>query len=153
MKYGVDLIPVEAGNQPTGSSRVSVPDRYVFPVQTVQRRLQPWPHRDPATVLSRPEPILVIVRFGRRDAAFLDQLPVVLGSYGRDRRLSEAPGVRVTKLNDKHAFLQIPEELRVGLGEVWSFWNQPSLRRVRPAAAIPLVDHEHQITGAVTTDL
>jgi D-serine dehydratase len=53
-----------------------------------------------ATVISRPEPILVIVGFGRRDAAFFDQLPAVLGRYGRDRRLSEAPGVRVTKLND-----------------------------------------------------
>jgi hypothetical protein len=53
-----------------------------------------------ATVLSRPEPILVIAGFGRRDAAFLDQLPVILESYVRDRRLSEAPGVRVTKLND-----------------------------------------------------
>jgi D-serine deaminase-like pyridoxal phosphate-dependent protein len=38
-----------------------------------------------------------------------------------DGQLSDAPGVRVTKLDDLHAFLQVPEELRGGLGEVWSF--------------------------------
>jgi D-serine deaminase-like pyridoxal phosphate-dependent protein len=80
------------------------PDRFNFPVQTVlrsgcylthdhgiYRRTSPldWagePDRATAapafellaTVLSRPEPTLVIVGFGRRDAPFDDQLPVVL---------------------------------------------------------------------------
>jgi hypothetical protein len=54
------------------------------------------------------------VGFGRRDVPIDDQLPFVLGRYGHDRRRSNAPGVRVTKLNDQHAFLQVPEELQVG---------------------------------------
>src|SRR5215218_4611266 len=97
------------------------PDRFPFPVQTVlrsgcylthdhgiYRRTSPFdgrgtpegPQLKPAlellaSVLSRPEPTLVIVGFGRRDAPIDDQLPVVLGRYGHDRRRSDAPGVRV----------------------------------------------------------
>jgi D-serine deaminase-like pyridoxal phosphate-dependent protein len=106
------------------------PDRFDFPVQTVlrsgcylthdhgiYRRTSPLdgrgtptgPRLQPAfellaSVLSRPEPTLVIVGFGRRDVPIDDQLPVVLGRYGKDGRRSDAPGVRVAKLNDQHAF-------------------------------------------------
>jgi D-serine deaminase-like pyridoxal phosphate-dependent protein len=155
------------------------PDRFGFPVQTVlrsgcylthdhgiYRRTSPLDGRGPptgprlqpalellASVLSRPEATLVIVGFGRRDAPFDDQLPVVLGRYGRDGRRSDAPGVQVTKLNDQHAFLQIPEELQVHVGEVWSFGVSHPCGAFDRWPAIPLVDGRHQITGAVTTDL
>jgi D-serine dehydratase len=155
------------------------PDCFGFPVQTVlrsgcylthdhgiYRRTSPLdgrgtptgPRLQPAfellaSVLSRPEPSLVIVGFGRRDAPFDDQLPVVLGRYGHDRRRSDAPGVRVTKLNDQHAYLQVPENLQVHLGEVWSFGISHPCGAFDRWPAIPLVDHGHRITGAVTTDL
>ena len=155
------------------------PDCFDFPVQTVlrsgcylthdhgiYRRTSPFDGRATATaprlqpalellasVLSRPEPTLVIVGFGRRDAPFDDQLPVVLGRYGSDHRLSDAPDVRVVKLNDQHAFLQVPEELQVGLGEVWSFGVSHPCGAFDRWPAIPVVDHRHQVTGAVTTDL
>jgi D-serine dehydratase len=155
------------------------PDRFDFPEQTVlrsgcylthdhgiYRRTSPFdgrgtpdgPRLQPAfellaNVLARPEPSLVIVGFGRRDVPFDDQLPVVLGRYGHDRRRSDLPGVRVTKLNDQHAFLQIPEELQVGLGELWSFGVSHPCGAFDRWPAIPLVNHSHHITGAVTTDL
>jgi D-serine dehydratase len=156
------------------------PDRFPFPVQTVlrsgcylthdhgvYRRTSPFDGRGTAngprlrpalellaSVLSRPEPTLVIVGFGRRDVPIDDQLPVVLGRYGHDLRRSTVPGgVRVTKLNDQHAFLQVPEELQVGLGELWSFGISHPCGAFDRWPAIPLVDHRHHITGAVTTDL
>ena len=155
------------------------PDRFDFPVQTVlrsgcylthdhgiYRRTSPMdgrgtptgPRLQPAfellaSVLSRPEPALVIMGFGRRDVPFDDQLPIVLGRYGRDRGRRDAPGVRVTKLNDQHAFLHVPEDLQVGLGEVWSFGVSHPCGAFDRWPAIPLVDHGHQITGAITTDL
>jgi D-serine dehydratase len=155
------------------------PDRFPFPVQTVlrsgcylthdhgiYRRTSPFdgrgtpkgPRLQPAlellaSVLSRPEPTLVIVGFGRRDVPIDDQLPVVLGRYRHDHRRSHVPGVRVTRLNDQHAFLQVPEELQVGLGEVWSFGVSHPCGAFDRWPAIPLVNHSHQITGAVTTDL
>jgi D-serine dehydratase len=155
------------------------PDRFTFPVQTVlrsgcylthdhgiYRRTSPFdgrgtpsgPRLHPAlellaSVLSRPEPTLAIVGFGRRDVPFDDQLPLVLGRYRHDRRRSDMPGVRVTKLNDQHAFLQVPEELEVSLGELWSFGVSHPCGAFDRWPAIPLVDDGHQITGAVTTDL
>jgi D-serine deaminase-like pyridoxal phosphate-dependent protein len=155
------------------------PDCFGFPVQTVlrsgcylthdhgiYRRTSPFdgrgtsagPRLQPAfellaSVLSRPEPELVIVGFGRRDAPFDDQLPVVLGRYGANRRRSDAPGVQVTKLNDQHAFLEVPADLEVGLGEVWSFGISHPCGAFDRWPAIPLVDQDLQITGAVTTDL
>ena len=155
------------------------PDRFDFPVQTVlrsgcylthdhgiYRRTSPFDGRGPsngprlqpalellASVLSRPEPTLAIVGFGRRDVPFDDQLPVVLGKYGHDRRRSDVPEVKVTKLNDQHAFLQIPEELEVSVGELWSFGVSHPCGAFDRWPAIPLVDHSHQIIGAVTTDL
>ena len=155
------------------------PDCFPFPVHTVlrsgcymthdhgiYRRTSPFggrgnpegPRLRPAlellaSVLSRPEPTLVIVGFGRRDVPIDDQLPVVLGRYGHDHRRSDVQGVQVTKLNDQHAFLQVPEELQVGLGEVWSFGVSHPCGAFDRWPAIPLVDHDHQITGAVTTDL
>jgi D-serine dehydratase len=155
------------------------PDRFSFPVQTVlrsgcylthdhgiYRRTSPFDGRGSPTgprlrpafellanVLSRPEPTLVIVGFGRRDVPFDDQLPVVLGRYGHNRRRSDAPGVRVMKLNDQHAFLDVPEELQVDLGEVWSFGVSHPCGAFDRWPAIPLVDSGHQIIGAVTTDL
>jgi D-serine dehydratase len=155
------------------------PDRFSFPVQTVlrsgcylthdhgiYRRTSPLDGRGSptgprlrpafellASVLSRPEPTLVIVGFGRRDVPFDDQLPVVLGRYGHNRRRSDEPHVRVTKLNDQHAFLDVPKELRVDLGEVWSFGVSHPCGAFDRWPAIPLVDGGHQIIGAVTTDL
>jgi D-serine dehydratase len=155
------------------------PDCFGFPVQTVlrsgcylshdhgiYRRTSPFdgrrtsagPRLRPAfellaSVLSRPEPKLVIVGFGRRDAPFDDQLPVVLGRYGDNRRRGDTPGVRVTKLNDQHAFLEVPEDLDVGLGELWSFGISHPCGAFDRWPAIPLVDQDHRVTGAVTTDL
>jgi D-serine dehydratase len=106
-----------------------------------------------ASVLSRPEPTLVIMGFGRRDVPFDDQLPVVLGRYGHDGQRGDLPGARVTKLNDQHAYLQVPEDLQVGVGEVWSFGVSHPCGAFDRWPAIPLVDPGHQITGAVTTDL
>ena len=155
------------------------PGRFSFPVQTVlrsgcylthdhgiYRRTSPLDgRRSPtgpwlrpafellASVLSRPEPNLAIVGFGRRDVPFDDQLPVVLGRYGHNRRRSDEPGVRVTKLNDQHAFLRVTEELQVDLGEVWSFGVSHPCGAFDRWPAIPLVDGGHQIIGVVTTDL
>ena len=63
------------------------------------------------------------------------------------------PGVRVTRLNDQHTFLQVPEELRVGLGEVWSFGISHPCGAFDRWPAIPLVEQRHQIAGAVTGPL
>jgi len=180
--FGTSHIPLVSAGGSSYFDRVVAhlgPDCFPFPVQTVlrsgcylthdhgiYRRTSPFdgrgteagPRLQPAlellaSVLSRPEPTLVIVGFGRRDAPFDDQLPVVLGRYELDGRRSEAPGAQVTKLNDQHAFLHVPDGFPIGLGEVWSFGLSHPCGAFDRWPAIPLVDQDHQITGAVTTDL
>jgi D-serine dehydratase len=180
--FGTSQVPLISAGGSSYLDRVVAhlgPDCFSFPVQTVlrsgcylthdhgiYRRTSPFdgrgteagPRLQPAlellaSVLSRPEPTLVIVGFGRRDAPFDDQLPVVLGRYELDGRRSEAPGAHVTKLNDQHAFLHVPDGLQIGLGQVWSFGVSHPCGAFDRWPAIPLVDQDHQITGAVTTDL
>ncbi|MFI6427380.1 alanine racemase [Promicromonospora sp. NPDC050880] len=65
-----------------------------------------------ASVLSAPEPGLVIVGMGRRDVSFDIDLPTPLvartpDAAGRLGEARELPGVRVTALNDQHAYLSV----------------------------------------------
>lgn len=72
-----------------------------------------------ATVISRPEPGLVILDGGKRDFPFDEGLPRVQGILRRDRRvveqLSEFP---VTDLNDQHTLISVPEDSDYAVGDV-----------------------------------
>lgn len=59
-------------------------------------------------VVSRPEPTLVILDAGKRDAPMDLGLPVVHGH----------PGAVVTALNDQHAYVTVPESSVLAVGEV-----------------------------------
>ena len=80
-------------------------------------RLQPaieiW-----AEVLSCPEPGLVIVGLGRRDASFDAGLPVLLAAVGRDERtLRQDVAGQLVKLDDQHGYLAVDPDtsgLRAG---------------------------------------
>lgn len=72
-----------------------------------------------AYVLSAPEPGLALCGFGKRDAPYDVDLPVVLGrvEIGRaeeGRSWSPVPGARVDSLNDQHAFVRHEGDLAVG---------------------------------------
>jgi len=66
-----------------------------------------------SVVQSRPEPTLAILTMGKRDASYDADLPVPLYTT-RPTELDAAPaalppGCRIVKLNDQHAYLQLPE--------------------------------------------
>ncbi|MFC5503328.1 alanine racemase [Lysinimonas soli] len=61
-----------------------------------------------ARVVSRPEPTLAILDAGKRDAPLDLGLPVVHG----------VPGAVVTALNDQHAYLRVPAESTLEVGDV-----------------------------------
>jgi D-serine dehydratase len=79
----------------------------------LQPAIQVW-----AEVLSCPEPGLVIVGLGRRDASFDSGLPVLLAAVGRDERaLRFDVSGQLVKLDDQHGYLTVdPDDssLRVG---------------------------------------
>jgi D-serine deaminase-like pyridoxal phosphate-dependent protein len=66
-----------------------------------------------ARVLSRPSPTLALLDGGKRDFAADLDLPVPLAGDG-----SPLPGARITKVNDQHAFLELPAESRLAVGDV-----------------------------------
>ena len=154
------------------------PAAFDFPVRTVirsgcyathdhgtYRRTSPWDGRGTgaprlrpafellASVWSRPEPTRVIAGFGRRDVPIDDQLPVVLGRYGRSRQVEALDGVTVDKLNDQHAFLTVPEDLHIAPGELLSLGLSHPCGAFDRWPSIPLVDADHAVLGTITTDL
>lgn len=65
--------------------------------------LTAWTH-----VLSRPEPGLALLDAGKRDVPFDKGLPVPL----------DIPGGRVRSLNDQHAYLEVPAEHPLAVGDI-----------------------------------
>jgi D-serine dehydratase len=74
-----------------------------------------------AEVLSRPEPGLVICGMGMRDVSFDQDLPVPVAAWREGQSLALPAGIAVTKLNDQHAFLQLPGDAELAVGDVVSF--------------------------------
>ncbi|RMI13404.1 amino acid deaminase [Cellulomonas triticagri] len=72
-----------------------------------------------ATVVSRPEPDLVLLDAGKRDLAYDEGLPEAQGvrRFG-ESALEPLPGARVTAMNDQHTFLSVPADAAVDVGDV-----------------------------------
>lgn len=75
-----------------------------------------------ATVVSRPEPGLVLVDAGKRDFPFDEGLPTpqAVRRYGESRSLP-LDGALVTAMNDQHTFVRVPERADVRVGDVLRF--------------------------------
>lgn len=79
-----------------------------------------------ASVLSAPEPGLVICGMGRRDVSFDIDLPFPLvaravDDAGRLGPARDLPGAAVTGLNDQHAYVTVPDDARLAPGDVVGF--------------------------------
>lgn len=63
-------------------------------------------------VQSRPEPALAILTMGKRDASYDVDLPIPLMTHrpGSGQPVSLPPGCSIVKLNDQHAYLQLPAD-------------------------------------------
>ncbi|GAA1975060.1 amino acid deaminase [Nocardioides panacihumi] len=70
-----------------------------------------------ATVVSRPEPDLAILNFGRRHAPTDDRLPLVLGVFEPDGSRSPLPEAYVRRVDDQHAYVVLPVGARVAPGD------------------------------------
>ncbi|NJC72935.1 hypothetical protein HC031_24925 [Planosporangium thailandense] len=113
------------------------------PLGALRPALELW-----AAIVSTPEAGLALAAFGKRDAPYDTQLPVVLGCR-RDGQAVPVDGVAVTKLNDQHAYLAHDGRLRVG--------DVLRLGPCHPCTAfdkwplVPVLDDEDAVVGAVTT--
>jgi D-serine deaminase-like pyridoxal phosphate-dependent protein len=103
------------------------------------------------SVLSRPEPSLAIVGFGKRDAPFDIGLPLPHRVWSPSEGLRDARGLRVAKLNDQHAYLEVAPGERIMVGDlVGCGISHPCLAFDR-WSLLALVDDAYAITGAVRT--
>ncbi|MEA9985154.1 hypothetical protein [Subtercola sp. RTI3] len=116
-----------------------------------------------ASVLSEPEPGLVIVGFGRREAPTDDRLPVLLGvldalspdatTETTTATTTDTTSWVITGVNDHHAFLRVPTETRLSPGTVLRFGISHPCGAFDRWRTIALLDDDGCTIGAITPAL
>jgi len=104
-----------------------------------------------AQVVSRPEPGLALLGFGRRDAGFDSGLPVPLQVVPADGTELAAitPNWRITALNDQHAFLQLDEGASLTPGDRVCLGISHPCTTLDKWRVIPVVDDAGHIADIV----
>lgn len=116
-----------------------------------------WPQLRPALevwglVHSRPEPGLALVGFGKRDVSYDVALPVPLWVRSRRGEAREAPAaMQVTKLNDQHAFVRLPEDDALAVGDRLGCGLAHPCTVFDKWRVIPVVDEDYRVLEVVET--
>jgi D-serine dehydratase len=109
--------------------------------------LEIWTH-----VQSRPEPGLAILAFGKRDASFDVELPVPLGHIRSGAEsIALDPGARIAKLNDQHAYMEIPPGADVRVGDLVGCGISHPCTTFDKWRWLPAVDDDYAVRGAIRT--
>ncbi|MEP6814321.1 MAG: alanine racemase [Marmoricola sp.] len=112
----------------------------------LQNALTAW-----ASVLSAPEPGLVILGTGKRDVAHDLTLPVPRTRFRSDgSSLDLRGGAETVKLMDQHAFLRVGD-LDVTPGDVVALDCSHPCTAFDKTTFVPLVDRDHTVVDAVRT--
>jgi D-serine deaminase-like pyridoxal phosphate-dependent protein len=96
-----------------------------------------------AQVLSRPEPGLALLGFGRRDAGFDAGLPIPL------RVVPDATGVagwKVSEVMDQHAYLSVPGDAALSPGDLVCFGISHPCTTLDKWRVVPVVDDTGHVT-------
>lgn len=116
---------------------------------TLRPALEVW-----AYVQSRPEPNLIIVGLGKRDAAFDAGLPTAIWHYrpGIHTKPVSAPiDWETTKVMDQHAYLQVPSDADLKVGDMLGFEISHPCLTFDKWRYISLVDAGYNILEAIPT--
>lgn len=103
-----------------------------------------------ARVTSVPEPGLAIVGFGKRDAPYDLGLPLPL-TVRRDGAGQPVDGAVVRKVMDQHAFLEVPAEAAIRVGDVMTFGMSHPCTIFDKWRVLPLVDDDYRVIRLVHT--
>jgi D-serine dehydratase len=101
-------------------------------------------------VLSRPEPELALLNFGRRDVSFDMGLPTPLWT-ARGGRRSPANGLSVTALGDQHAWLQVPPAHDLAVGDLVGVGVSHPCTTFDKWRLLLLVDEAYDVVGGLRT--
>ena len=102
-------------------------------------------------VLSRPEPTRAIVDVGRRDAPFDQDLPLALWRRPAAGGSSAGLTARVVELNDQHAFLDLPGQEVLAVGEWVGFGISHPCTAVDKWNVLLMVDEDERVVDALRT--
>jgi D-serine dehydratase len=107
-----------------------------------------------AYVQSVPEPGLAIVTMGKRDVSYDAGLPVPEqwfrpGLHARPQSLGE--GFRVTGLNDQHAYLAVPEDGPLEIGDMVAFGISHPCTTFDKWQLLYVVDDDYRVVEALRT--
>ena len=112
----------------------------------LQAALKVWSY-----VVSRPEPDLVLLGFGRRDASYDVDLPKPL-VVRRDGHVRNVDGeLEVFDLNDQHAYVRIPPGFDIAVGDIVGCGISHPCTTFDRWRAIPLVDEDFDVVGVIRT--
>jgi D-serine deaminase-like pyridoxal phosphate-dependent protein len=129
----------------------------------IYERLSPLPSRDgdrgfhPAMelwsrVLSRPEPDLAILGFGKRDVSFDVDLP-----FPRVVRAASGPpvdarqGLEIRSLNDQHAYGRVSPGFAIGVGDLVGLGICHPCTSFDKWRVIPVLDEDDRVVDAIAT--
>jgi len=122
-------------------------DRNPDPDDRLRPALELW-----GAVLSRPEPELALLNFGRRDAPFDAGLPFPHTARTRTGSARDVAGrLVVTGLNDQHAYVRLPAEDPLAVGDVVGCGISHPCTAFDKWRLIPLVEDDYTVIGAVET--
>lgn len=114
----------------------------------MEQALEIW-----AYVQSRPEPTRVIATLGKRDASY-DDMPVPLSHYkpgSTDKPAALGEGYIVRGLNDQHAYLDVPADSPLAVGDMIGFGISHPCLTFDKWRLLYLVDDDYVVTGAIRT--
>ena len=118
-----------------------------IPGARLRPALEAW-----GVALSRPEPELAIVGFGKRDVPYDLELPIprlVRSDSGEIRPVDGE--LTVTALNDQHAFLRVERGYRLEIGELVGCGISHPCTAFDKWPLIPVVDDDYNVVDAVRT--
>jgi D-serine deaminase-like pyridoxal phosphate-dependent protein len=131
-----------------GSYAASSPDRGPgWDLPGFQPAIEVW-----GRVLSRPEPGLALVNFGRRDVSHDAGLPVPLWFCRRGSlRPEPADGLVITGLSDQHAFVRLPGDHPLAVADLLGAGISHPCTTFDRWRLLLLTDDSYRVTGGART--
>ena len=123
------------------------PFAHLEPERRFHPAIEAW-----GAVLSRPEPELAILGFGRRDVPFDQDPPMPFTLRRRSgERLDVAGALVIEQLNDQHAYCRIPRDLPIEPGDLVGCGISHPCTAFDKWRVIPVLDDDDHVIDAVAT--
>jgi D-serine deaminase-like pyridoxal phosphate-dependent protein len=104
-----------------------------------------------ARVLSRPEPGLAVLALGRRDVGFDSGLPIPDGVRTGHGETRPGRDLRVSQLNDQHAYLEVPAEHPLKPGDLVRLGISHPCTTLDRWRHLVLLDDDDRVLDVITT--